>query len=116
METETRTVLFVVATIIFIVAASFAGLGFLANRAIAAKAGPAFAGAPDVRLVEQRAEILLIATIALWLAASAMFAKVIPQQPGSAMKGYMRGVLVTGIAIVVTVTILNITARLLQLV
>jgi len=116
MQVETKALVFVVATIMLIVASSFAGLGYLANRAIAAKAGPALAAAPDVHLVQQRASILLAAAIAFWLAASAVFAQVNPRVPGRKLRPYIRSAILSGVAIVVTVTILEVTARLLQLV
>lgn len=115
MQAETKTVVYVIATILLIVASSFAGLGYFANQAVIARAGSTLANAPDVHLVQQRAEILLVAAIAFWVVASLLFARVIPQRPGRGARSYVTSTFIVGIAVVATVFILRTTATMLKM-
>ena len=115
MQTETKTVMWLVATIILIVAASFAGLGYLANLSLVARAGPPFTHAADVRLVEQRATTLLSAATALWITGCVVFAQLMPRQPGRGRRCYLLSGTIVGVAIIATVAILHLTANLLKL-
>jgi hypothetical protein len=115
MQTETKTVLYVMTTIVMIVASSFSALGYLANRAVVDKAGPVLAHAPDVRSVQHRADLLLIATVGFWMVASVVFAGVIPHRPERGARPYVTSTALVAVAVVVTVTLLRYTADLLKL-
>jgi hypothetical protein len=115
MQAETKTVIYILTTILLIVASSFAALGYLANHAIVAKAGAALQQAPDVQLVERRAEILLAATVALWAAAVLVFARVLSHRPERGARSYVTSAVLVSIAIGVTVAILHFTADALKL-
>lgn len=115
MQTETKTVIAVLATVVLVVASSFAALGYFANHAVALKAGDALAKAPDVQQVAQRANMMLIAAAGFWLAASLLFARALPHRPEQGARSYVTSTVLVTIGVVVTTAILRFTATALQL-
>jgi hypothetical protein len=116
MEDETRTVVWVLATIVLVVGAGYAGFAALENYLMAAKAAAAGMHPIVVLVVHRRAAILLIFAILFWIAASAVFKQALQQRPGSSLPRYALGAAITGIAIAIVIAVLHVTATLLKLV
>jgi hypothetical protein len=116
MEDETRTIVWVLATILLVVAAGYAGFASVENHLMAGKAVAAGAHPVVVHAVERRSIILLVFATLFWIAAAAVFGQALPQRPGTRSPRYAVSAGICALAIGIMVVVLHVTATLLKLV
>ena len=117
MEDENRTVAWVLATIILVVASGYAGFASLENHLMAGKGTAEGAYPVVIQAVARRSVILLVVAILFGLIASVVFGQALPERPGrTSVIRYAISTALTGVAIAIVVIVLHVTATLLKMV